>query len=282
MSNTHHTGTAHRTGTASEPPRFRELLPAPGRTDVDLAEAYAYPPVLDRPWVRANMVASADGGAVGPSGRSRDLSSASDRRVMGVLRGLCDVVVVGASTARQEGYRPVRPREVWADLRAGRPATPRIAVVSRSLEVDEELLTTAPEDARTIVFTVGSAPAARREFVAAHADLVVVDGVSVGPEHILNALSERGLYRVLTEGGPHLLAEFVAAGLLDELCLTVSPHLLGSGSPRIVTGGPGTPGAPEHGSAKSTPVRMAHLLEAEGNLFTRYLREGDTPREGAP
>lgn len=252
---------------------FRELLPAPGRTDVDLAEAYAYPPALRRPWVRANMVASADGGAVGPSGRSRDLSSDPDRRVMGLLRGLCDVVVVGAATARKEGYRPVRPREVWSKLRAGRPATPRIAVVSRSLEIDDELLTTAPEDARTIVFTVAASPAERRSFVAEHADLVVVDGVSVGPGHIVNALSERGLYRVLTEGGPHLLAEFVGAGLLDELCLTVSPHLLGSGSPRIVAGGPGAPGAPEHVPAKSTPVRMAHLLEAEGNLFTRYLRE---------
>ncbi|GHC84575.1 hypothetical protein GCM10007079_26690 [Nocardiopsis terrae] len=263
----------HRPGDAPEPARFRELLPAPGSTDVDLPRAYAYPPALDRPWIRANMVASADGGAIGPSGRSRDLSSAPDRRVMGVLRGLCDVVLVGAATARKEGYRPVRPREVWSDLRADRPATPRIAVVSRSLDIHEELLTTAPEDARTIVFTAGDAPAERRRFVAEHADLVVVDGVSVGPEHIVNALAERGLHRVLTEGGPHLLAEFVAAGLLDELCLTVSPHLLGAGPPRIVTGGPGTPGAPEHAPASSTPVRMAHLLEAGGNLFTRYLRE---------
>ncbi|MBQ1083165.1 pyrimidine reductase family protein [Nocardiopsis sp. B62] len=263
----------HSAGPAPEPARFRELLPVPGNTDVDLAEAYAYPLALDRPWVRANMVASADGGAIGPSGRSRDLSSDPDRRVMGLLRGLCDVVLVGAATARKEGYRPVRPREVWDRLREGRPSTPRIAVVSRSLELDAELLTTAPDDARTIVFTVADAPAELREFVAEHADLVVVDGVSVGPEHIVNALAERGLYRVLTEGGPHLLAEFVAAGLLDELCLTVSPHLLGAGSPRIVTGGPGTPGTLERTSARSTPVRMAHLLEAHGHLFTRYLRE---------
>ena len=146
-------------------------------------------------------------------------------------------------------------------------------MVSRSLDVDAELLTAAPADARTIVFTVAGAPAERRGFVAEHADLVVVDGASVGPEHIVGALSERGLYRVLTEGGPHLLAGFVAAGLLDELCLTVSPHLLGAGSPRIVTGGPGASGSPERVPTGSTPVRMAHLLEAEGNLFTRYLRE---------
>lgn len=265
MSNTHGVN-------AAEPARFRELLPIPGRTDVDLTEAYAYPEALDRPWIRANMVASLDGGAIGPSGRSRDLSSASDRKVMALLRGMCDVVLVGAATARQEGYRPVRPREVWEKLREGRPATPRIAVVSRSLDLAEDLLITAPDDARTLVFTVADSPIERREFVAAHADVVVAEGPSVRPEHIIEALSERGLYRVLTEGGPHLLAEFVAAGALDELCLTVSPHLLGAGSPRIVAGGPGTPGAPEHASVQSTPARMAHLLEAEGNLFTRYLR----------
>ncbi|WP_116247180.1 dihydrofolate reductase family protein [Nocardiopsis sp. FIRDI 009] len=255
-----------------DPGPFQQLLPR-GGTDVDLASVYAYPDDLDRPWVRANMVASADGGAIGPSGRSRDLSSAPDRRVMGVLRGLCDVVLVGAATARVEGYAPVRPRRTWEPLRRGRTRTPPIAVVSRTLDIPERLLAPGPEEARTIVFTTASAPRERRDRVRARADLVVVDGVSVGPEHIVNALGERGLFRVLTEGGPHLLAEFVAAGLLDELCLTLSPHLLGAGSPRVVAGGPGTPGAPTRASVRNTPVRMAHLLEADGNLFARYLRE---------
>ncbi|MEU2944651.1 dihydrofolate reductase family protein [Nocardiopsis alba] len=263
----------HDAGGASSPASLRELLPVPGRVDVDPAEAYAYPPLSDRPWVRANMVASADGGAIGPSGRSRDLSSAPDRRIMGVLRGLCDVVVVGAATARQEGYRPVRPREVWERLRAGRPETPRIAVVTRSLELDDALLETAPEDARTIVFTVADAPIERLERVSAHADVVIVDDVSVRPAHIVRALAERGLYRVLTEGGPHLLGEFVAAGLLDELCLTTSPRLLGVGSPRIVAAPPPAAGEAGHLSQENVPLRLAHLLENEGNLFARYVRE---------
>ncbi|MEU0491953.1 dihydrofolate reductase family protein [Nocardiopsis sp. NPDC006139] len=252
-------------------PVFRELLPSPGG-EVDLAAAYAHPVGLDRPWVRANMVASVDGGAIGPSGHSRDLSSSADRRVMGVLRGLCDVVLVGARTARVEDYGPVKDRASWAPLRAGRPATPAVAVVSRTLDLPDRLLTDAPPHARTIVFTVASAPAGRRAHVARHADLEVVDGESVTPVHIVNALAGRGLYRVLTEGGPHLLAEFTASGLLDELCLTVSPHLLGAGAPRIVAGGPGTPGAPEFLSVQSTPVRMAHLLTADDALFARYVR----------
>lgn len=256
-----------------EPITFHELLPLPGGAEVDLAEAYAYPPGTQRPWVRANMVSSADGGAVGTTGRTRDLSSDADRRVMGVLRGLCDVVLVGAATARVEGYRPLRPRAAWRGLREDRPGAPRIAVVSRSLELPESLLTGGADTPRPLVITVSEAPAERRERVAEHVELVVVDGVSVSPRHIIDILAERGLYRVLTEGGPHLLAEFVAAGLLDELCLTTSPLFLGSGAPRIVASGPGTPGAPEDFSRKNTPVRLARLLESDGNLFARYVRD---------
>lgn len=80
-------------------PRFRALLPAPS-AQVDLAALYAYPAALDRPWVRCNMVSSADGGAWGASGRTAELSSSADRRVMGVLRGLCDVVLAGAAPLR--------------------------------------------------------------------------------------------------------------------------------------------------------------------------------------
>ncbi|WP_155989178.1 dihydrofolate reductase family protein [Nocardiopsis sp. CNT312] len=259
------------------PVRFRELLPRPGAGEADPATAYAYPDLLERPWIRANMVASADGGAVGPSGGSRDLSSAADRRLLGTLRGLCDVLLVGARTARSEGYRALRARRAWEPLRRGRPPAPPTAVVSRSLDLPEGLLEAAPEGQRTIVLTVAGAPAERLARVRRHADVVVVEGLSVGPEHIVDALGERGLYRVLTEGGPHLLAEFVSAGLLDELCLTTSPHLLGSGSSRVVAGGPGTPGAPERASVRCRPVRLAGLLESDGTLFARYVRDpGDT------
>lgn len=263
-----HTGPA---GSAA-PVVFRALLPSPGAHDVDLADAYAYPPEPERPWVRANMVASADGGAVGPSGRSRDLSSAPDRRVMGVLRGLCDVVLVGAATAREEGYGPVRARQAWEGLRAGRARTPAVAVVSRSLDLPDTLLTEAPEDARTLVFTTRHAPPERRRRVERFAEVVALDGESAAPARVVEALAERGMRRILTEGGPRLLGDLVAAGLLDELCLTLSPHLLGAGAPRIVAGGPGGPGAPGAGPLPSTPVRLGHLLEAEGSLFARYVR----------
>ncbi|CAM3772675.1 pyrimidine reductase family protein [Nocardiopsis rhodophaea] len=245
---------------ADTAPLFRALFPHP-EFDIDLVSAYAYPAVLERPWLRANMVASADGGAWGPSGRSRDLSSRADRAVMGVLRGLADVVLAGAATARIEGYRPVRPREVWKELRAGRPATPPVAVVTRTLDFHPDLLSEAPGDARTLVFTTESAPEERRRVAAGMADVVVAGEDSVRPQQVLAALAERGLFRVLTEGGPHLLAEFTGEGLLDELCLTVSPHLLGPAASRIVAGE-----APSH----PRDLRLESLLESDGALFARY------------
>ncbi len=249
---------------SSEPaaPRFRALLPHPA-PEVDLATAYAYPAALEAPWLRANMISSADGGAWGRSGHSGDLSSRADRRAMSVLRGLCDVVLAGAGTARIEGYRPVRAREVWGQLRAGRPATPPIAVVSRTLDLNPRLLSEAPEDARTIVLTTESAPAERRRAVAAEADVVVAGHDFVQPELILPALAERGLLRVLTEGGPHLLGELTSAGLVDELCLTVSPHLTGPEPARIVAGD-----SPSH----TQDMELAHALESAGSLFLRYTR----------
>ena len=72
-------------------------------SDADLDELYA---VESRPWLRVNMVSTVDGAATGPDGRSGGINNAADKRVFDTLRRLCDAVVVGAGTARDEGYRP--------------------------------------------------------------------------------------------------------------------------------------------------------------------------------
>ncbi|MEU9387573.1 dihydrofolate reductase family protein, partial [Streptomyces sp. NPDC048279] len=74
----------------------------------ELARAYGYP---EGPgvWLRGNMVSTLDGAAQ-HDGRSQPISSAADMRIFGTLRALADVVVVGAETVRQEGYRPARAR----------------------------------------------------------------------------------------------------------------------------------------------------------------------------
>ncbi|MFJ2029844.1 pyrimidine reductase family protein [Streptosporangium sp. NPDC087985] len=227
--------------------------------DVDLAQAYAYP---DGPCVRLNMVASADGGAW-LEGLSGGLSGKGDRRVFGVLRGLADVVVAGAETVRAEGYGPARPRESWRPLREGRPAAPPVAVVTRRLDLDlaSPLFTEAEPDARTIVITCDAAPRERREEAARHAEVIVAGHERVDLTSAVEELGRRGLGRVLCEGGPNLNAQLAAAGLIDELCLTLSPTLIGGDAARVL-----------NGPASLTRLRLAHVLEEEGFLFTRYVR----------
>lgn len=246
-----------------------------------LAAFYPYPEAgeqASRPWVRANMIFSADGAAT-VDGRSGGLSGRADRAVFSVLRSLADVILVGAGTARIEQYRPVQLAEAWPALRAGRSPTPPIAVVTRQLtglDPDGPLLITEPGQARTIVFTTEAAPADLRARAARAADVIVAGPDLVQPEAIIGALAERGYRRVLTEGGPRLLEQIVAAGLLDELCLTVSPVLAGGWAGRIVAAPPasGTRAARAGRPAQLGPaeLRLAHVLEDGGHLLCRYLR----------
>ncbi|MFE0101966.1 pyrimidine reductase family protein [Streptomyces sp. NPDC059009] len=252
----------------------------------ELADAYAYPQDVSaypqdtghvstgdvsagsaaRAWLRANMVSTLDGAAQ-HDGRSQPISTATDMRIFGTLRGLADVVVVGAETVRQEGYRPARARDAFAQRRAaaGQSAVPAIAVVSASLELDFSLPLFVSPLVPTLVVTGAAAPA-DRVAAAEKAGAVVVfagEGAGADPARVVAALAGRGLTRLLTEGGPRMLGQFVAAGVLDELCLTVSPMLVAGDAQRIA-GGP----------AMAVPERfgLAGVLEEAGFLYTRYRR----------
>src|SRR2546430_5356173 len=185
------------------------------------------------------MVATADG-AGSMNGLTRATSSDPARRFCALLRTWCDVIVVGASTVREEKYKPARPQELWSHLREGRPPTPPIAVVTGRLDLDpgSPLITAAPAYARTIVITTASAPAARRDQLGRHAEIIIAGQDTVDLRTAVDALAERGHRRMLAEGGPHLLAQLVEAGLLDELCLTIGPQMAGPGADRIVAGTP--------------------------------------------
>jgi 5-amino-6-(5-phosphoribosylamino)uracil reductase len=235
----------------------------------ELAAAYAYPepgPDGPRPWLRANMVATLDGAAQ-HEGRSQPISSAADMRIFGTLRALADVVVVGAETVRREGYRPARARAEFAALRraAGQAPAPAVAVVSAALDLDFSLpLFTSPL-VPTLVLTGAAAPADRVAAARKAGARVVVagDGVGVDPVRLVQALADLGHTRLLTEGGPRLLGQLVAAEVLDELCLTVAP-LLTAGDAQRIAGGPAIP-VPQR-------FRLVSLLEEEGFLFSRYRR----------
>ena len=222
----------------------------------ELERLYAYPDG-DTAWVRSNFVSTLDGAAYDESGKSGSLGGEVDTRVFALLRSLADVIVVGAGTARTEGYEPVRSEEVDADLRhrLGLAPLPPIAVVSRRLDVPDVLRTGGQ-----LLITAADAPG----LDALTGDMEVLahgEGAIDWPA-VLADLAGRGLRRVLCEGGPTLHGTLVSQDLIDDLCLTIAPVLAAGAAPRIAHG-------PE---AVTTHMNRAHVLDADGVLLTRWTR----------
>jgi riboflavin biosynthesis pyrimidine reductase len=239
-------------------------LLAPRSDEAELVALFADEPTTGV-HVRANMVSTVDGAATGANRVSGSINGPADFRVFRVLRALADVVLVGAGTARAERYTPL---DVPAELRAaraalGRPDALELAVVTASGELPDGLLDT---DRPPFVLTTGSAPTLDRLRARLGADRVIIadGGVpgSVDPRAVVAALGERGLRHVLAEGGPTLLAQLVDADLVDELCLTWSPQLVGGPAGRV-----------SHLPTWFTPPRelaLRHLLHADGVLLGRW------------
>ncbi|GAA1717215.1 pyrimidine reductase family protein [Fodinicola feengrottensis] len=234
---------------------------APGEvSDADLAELYAMTD-RSRPRLRVNFVASLDGAAE-VDGRSGGLSGAPDMRVFKVLRNLADAVLVGAGTVRAESYRGLSlgaARREWRRA-AGLAEVPTLVVVSSALDIDTDVFADIP--VRPIVVTHAASPADRQEKLAEVADVVLAGASTVDFAVALPALAERGLRQVLCEGGPALFGSLQAAGLVDELCLTLAPIVAGPGASRISAGPPSPP----------TDFALVHALEDSGMLLLRYQR----------
>jgi 5-amino-6-(5-phosphoribosylamino)uracil reductase len=236
-------------------------LDRPGAVQA-LADLYAYPtPVPPVGWVRACMVSSVDGSASGPDGRSGSISSTADQTVFGVLRNLADVVLVGAGTVRAEGYGPPDVREDFQERRlgAGQSPAPVLAVVTRNGELGERQADLVADAATLVVTTADADLGTLRGRFGPHR-VLVAGAEELHPELVTDQLAARGLRRVLVEGGPGLLGRMIAAGRLDELCLTTSPLAVAGGGPRIAQG----PGGKQR-------LRLAHLVECESSLFGRWL-----------
>jgi riboflavin-specific deaminase-like protein len=245
----------------------RRILPEPAIEidDAELVRMYGYPDGLTTPWVQVNFVSSTDG-AVTVDGRAAGLSSPADRRVLALGRQLADVVLVGAGTALIERYRGVRTSEVDVErrVRAGQPEVPPIAVVTRRCSVGPDSRLVTDTVVPPIVLTCAAAPEDRRtELVEAGADVVVTGDHTVDLSKALTALGERGLLRVDCEGGPHLFGELIAEDLVDQLCLTVAPMLVGGDASRIAVGL--LPPGP-------LPLELISVLSEAGDLMLRYAR----------
>jgi riboflavin biosynthesis pyrimidine reductase len=221
----------------------------------------ARPAPAGRPWVMANMVASVDG-AWAVDGRSGGLACPGDREVFRSLREICDVVLVAAGTARTERYgRPAvsDAARTWRTAH-GRLAHPRLVLVSASLDVpvDQPFLGgDGPEP--LVLHPTGSDPGPLPAGLEARA---VGSGSTVDLRAALASLANDGVGLVLCEGGPALLGQLTAAGLVDELFVTVSPRLVGGTDVGLLGR---TPQATDE-------LRLHRVLREESTLLLTYRR----------
>ena len=234
----------------------------------ELSQLYGYPTDSDTAWVRANFIASLDGGAT-VEGLSGALAGPGDRAVFVVLRGLADVVVVGAGTVRSEGYSGAQLSVAQRQHRQARNQSeiPPIAIVTKSGHLDRDLAVFTRTEVPPLVLTCSAAADETRSRLAGLAGEVIDcsgdDPSEVDVAAVVTKLQARGLRRILTEGGPTLLGAFVDGELLDELCLTIAPLVVGGQARRIASGT----------GQLQTRMRCAHVLTDDaGYLYTRYIK----------
>jgi riboflavin biosynthesis pyrimidine reductase len=217
---------------------------------------------LDHEGVRVNFVSSIDGAAT-RDGRSGGLSGPADKRYFELLRRVADVVLVGAGTVHTEGYGALRVSDASARWRVahGRGEHPVFAIVTSSLDLDpaSAIFTKAP--VQPVILTTSRARGASR--FEAVADVVVAGSTRVDGALAVAALHERGLRRVLCEGGPTLFGAMLADDAVDELCLTVEPSLEGGAAPRIA-----------HGEVAVRDMHLAGVLRSGSTLLLRYAAAG--------
>lgn len=214
--------------------------------------------------MRAVMVQSIDG-AIAVDGRSGPLGGPADHAVFLANRSLADVVLVGSGTVRTEGYGPA---QLTPDLRIaragdGQPEVPPIAVVSQSLTLDWDSPFFAAAAERPIVITTRNAPPERLSRANRVADVIRAGTGAVDVAEAIRELGARGASLIVCEGGPTLNAHALRADVLDEICLSLAPQLVGGDGPRIVA---------THDDGAPTSWGL-HAILSDGDLLVlRYRR----------
>jgi len=241
--------------------------PMDAADDDALEGFYSYPEGLSTCWVRGNMITTLDGGAT-HDGKSGGLAGPGDRTVFAQMRNTADVILVGAGTVRIENYSGAQPSiaQRQARQRRGQAEVPPIAVVTRAAGLDPNAKVFTRTVVRPLIMTCTRSVADARHRLGATAEVIDASGADpadVDPARVLQILAARRLTRVLVEGGPHLLGSLIDGDLLDELCVTVAPLLVGGSAQRIAAG---------VGTVR-TRMRRSHVLtDDEGYLYTRYIR----------
>jgi riboflavin biosynthesis pyrimidine reductase len=240
---------------------FTRLYPdrANGLSPVDVAADLPGEAPDDRPFVCLNMISTADGRAT-IKGRAGHIANQADYQLFHATRARMDAIMVGAETIRVESYgRAINNEEARRRrVREGKPADIATVLVTRSanLPADVGLLKAAEN---TVVVLTPSPDAELPAEAAAAVHYVREADMATGLRRIREEYDVRA---IVCEGGPHLNATLLPAGLIDELHLVYAPKLAGGEDPLTILAG----------STLDPPIdlELITLHESGGYLFCRY------------
>lgn len=235
--------------------KITRLFPGPtAEFEIDSAASNTLANLYQTPrvdWLRINLISTINGNAAGIDGTSHGLTNRTDRRILGSIRRLADVVLIGASSVRREGYFL--------------PKTAPLAIVTRSGDLSGHKIPTDLDTGRIIVLCPAEAVATlRRSLPATAATVITLPGPNLSPSAIVAALNERGLRSIVCEGGPSLAGQLLDAGLVDELCLSTSPSVNSANVPVF------------QGVMHEIPLALRQLLtDDESALYARWMVQND-------
>ncbi len=195
--------------------------------------------------LRLNMVADISGSAAGDDGTSESLTNRSDRKILGVIRELSDVVLVGAASVRAEGY--LLPRRS------------RLAILTLSGDLSGHRL--AVDESRLVTVLCPASAVERVEETLPGTQILPIPASGVRPDiaDAIAALRSVGLATIVCEGGPSLAVQLLNSNLVDEICLTTSPQFGGHPLPMFA------------GVTRHATLRLRQLMiDDAGFVFARW------------
>jgi riboflavin-specific deaminase-like protein len=212
----------------------------------------------DRPYLVLNMVSSLDGKAT-IAWRTKGLSTELDRQLFHRLRTQADAIMVGAGTVRAERYGRMAKSD---ELRAAREQEglapdPLAVVVSARLDLPADLPLLNEPEQRVVIATGSDASLPDLE------SQIVYERTGDDLPLLMTRLrQEHGVRSVVCEGGPTLNSYLVAAGLVDELWLTLNAKLAGGAAALTIVAG--------RELVEPLDLEPVSVAEGDGDLFTRW------------
>ncbi|WP_310530270.1 dihydrofolate reductase family protein [Nocardioides sp.] len=227
--------------------------------------------MAERPYTLLSCGMSLDGYLDSATDQRLMLSNDADFDRVDEVRAGCDAILVGAATVRNDNprllVRGARRREVR--LAAGRPSSPLKVTLTRQARLDPASNFFATGDGTKLVYCPAEAVGQARDRLGAVAT-VVDGGRAVAMRGLSEDLHDRGVRRLMVEGGETVHTQFLTDGLADELQLVVAPFFVGDSRARRFVGDGPFPWGPDHRARLVETRTLGDVVLLRYALSTRF------------